>query len=134
MTNTGIIRAIDKLNRFTVPAELCRALDLREGAKLQVTVSGTRIILSAALPGSIGILRKMDSLNRITIPQKICTSLKLGARPKFRVSIYDNDIMLTPIRHTCFFCDGEDGLTEHFGTKICKRCISQLMKTMHISA
>lgn len=50
LESTGIARRVDELGRIVFPIELRRALDIREGDRLEIYTSGSQIVLEKSTP------------------------------------------------------------------------------------
>ncbi len=68
MKDTGMIRRIDNLGRFVVPAEMRATLDIAPDDEIEIHVDGDRIILKKHQP-ACALCRSSDSL--ITYKDKL---------------------------------------------------------------
>ena len=51
MKTTGIVRSIDELGRLVIPKEIRKTLDMPVGSPIEITVEGSKIILSRYYTG-----------------------------------------------------------------------------------
>lgn len=74
MKATGIIRKIDELGRITLPKEMRRVYDMKEGDPLEIFVDGDVICLKKY----DGMTSQKDLLNRLK--EKICEDTQPKSR------------------------------------------------------
>ena len=124
MTDTGVARAIDALNRIKIPIELSKSLGWEKQKPLKIFMVDNQILLSAPKPGDVGILRKMDKLGRISLPMELCKKLSFSSRQVLQFACEGDIVYLIPVRRACQFCGtvGEN-LEYHMGIPVCSSCI-----------
>ena len=75
---------------------------------------------------STGIIRKVDELGRIVLPIELRHTLKISEKDALEIYVEGDKIILHKDRNACVFCNGEQGLVEYRGRKICADCLAAL--------
>lgn len=73
-----------------------------------------------------GIARKIDGLGRIVLPVEIRDSLRLRENDKLEIMVDDGDVILRPVRLTCFFCDSMEDVKDVDGIGVCQSCAERV--------
>lgn len=78
LKSAGIIKRLDKLNRFTIPAELRNKFSIYENDLMEIFTEGDFIVLKKYEPNCIfcGATKKLVSCNNKLICTKCSESLK----------------------------------------------------------
>lgn len=78
---------------------------------------------------STGIVRKIDTLGRIVLPIEMRNRLEIGPGSGVEIFFEEGGIVLRKYAPACVFCGETEGLVEHKGKKVCRRCAELLGKT-----
>lgn len=135
MKSTGIVRKIDELGRYIVPAELRRNLGIKNqtpgkngGTRLEISLDGDKIVMDIANKSTIGVTREVDNLGRIVIPKEIRRILNINEGDSLEIFVDGEQIILKKYEPSCIFC-GEAGNVVNFkGKNICRHCMKELKK------
>jgi len=76
--------------------------------------------------GERGILRPVDSLGRMVIPVEWRRALGLDEDHPAEILFMGDHIEVRPYAAGCAFCGAGEGLTEHRGKFVCRRCRAEL--------
>jgi len=68
--DTGIIRKIDDLGRFVIPAEMRHVLGIKEGDQLEITLEGDHVAIRPRIPKLIAQF-KIDKKRRVTLSDEV---------------------------------------------------------------
>ena len=60
MKSTGIVRKLDELGRITIPVEIRKIHDIKEGDPLEIFVEGSNIIVAKYQPSCIFCQSTLD--------------------------------------------------------------------------
>lgn len=75
---------------------------------------------------STGIIRKVDELGRIVLPIELRRTLKISEKDALEIYVEGDKIILHKDRSACVFCNGEQGLVDFKGRKVCADCLAGL--------
>lgn len=135
MKSTGIVRKIDELGRYVVPAELRRNLGIKNQmpgknrrTRLEISLDVDKIIMDIANKSTIGVTREVDNLGRIVIPKELRKALDIGERDSLETYIDGEQIILKKYEPACIFCHEAKEVIDFKGKNVCKKCIKELKK------
>ncbi|MGZ4480686.1 MAG: AbrB/MazE/SpoVT family DNA-binding domain-containing protein [Gaiellales bacterium] len=73
------------------------------------------------------MVRHVDELGRIVIPVEIRKRFGIKMRDPLEITVRGDSVVLTKPRDTCVFCNGNRGLTEFRGRRVCGDCVNALI-------
>lgn len=75
---------------------------------------------------STGVTRHLDELGRIVLPKELRKTLHIEPKDEMEIFTEGDRIVLTKYIPFCVFCNGEDGVTEFMGKRVCRACIEKI--------
>lgn len=75
---------------------------------------------------NMGMTRPLDRLGRLVLPIELRRQFHINEGDRLSILADGAGILLQPLRVSCTFCEGTDGLTEYMGKKICAACLQKL--------
>ena len=75
---------------------------------------------------STGITRRVDELGRIVLPKELRKDLDIGTRDYLEIFKDEDSIVLRKYSAGCIFCGSMDDCVDHYGKKICRKCVKEL--------
>ena len=75
---------------------------------------------------STGITRRVDELGRIVLPKELRKDLDIGTRDYLEIFKDEDSIVLRKYSAGCIFCGSMDDCVDHYGKKICHKCVNEL--------
>lgn len=115
----GIVRKLDELGRITLPIEVRRRFDLKEGDRLGLQLDGQVIRISKHITG---MSRPLDELGRITLPIEYRRTLSIGENGQVDTYVDGEEICLQ--KFGCEWCSNTNDLVEINGHKLCISCMA----------
>lgn len=131
LQNTGLIRKIDELGRFVIPAILRGELNIKAGDNIKMYLFEDFIIMKKYINKSKQdrkVSMKVDELGRVVIPIEIRERLGLAMATPMEIYIEKENIILRKFEPCCVFCKKSKRLIKYKNKLICTGCIKELKK------
>lgn len=131
LKNTGIIRKIDELGRFVIPAILRGEFNIKSGDNIKMYLLDDFIIMKKFINKSKQdrkISMKVDELGRVVIPIEIRERLGLAMATPMEIYVEKENIILKKFEPCCVFCKKSKKLIKYKNKPICTGCIRELKK------
>lgn len=75
---------------------------------------------------STGVTRHLDELGRIVLPKELRRTMHIEPKDELEIFTEEDRIVLKKYTPSCVFCNGEDGVAEFMGKRVCRACIEKL--------
>lgn len=77
---------------------------------------------------STGIVRKVDQLGRIVLPAELRKTLNIEDKDPVEIYVDGESIVLKKYEPSCIFCGSCKELKSFEGKKVCRDCMTKLIK------
>ncbi len=75
---------------------------------------------------STGIVRKIDELGRVVLPMEMRKSMGIKDGDAFEIYVEGEKIIFAKYTPFCLFCGSSEGMVEHCGKKVCRKCLEEM--------
>ena len=120
----GIVRNLDELGRITLPVEIRRRYEIKDGDRIGINIYGKVLRISKVITG---MSRPLDELGRIVIPKEYRRTLDIRESSPVDIWVEDGVICVSKYGKSCVICGSTDQLLQVEGIHICRGCATKVI-------